>query len=313
MHKSLETNPEYYLHFSYFEQLSTRNPSEDNLNFLPGSDGDSIPGSSPPTMNGMIMSQSPPVTTASLFESRPSLLNRGVRVSQSHFPTQYQTPTCQTPESTTSWLAGTNNPYTPPPTSHHVRNGSSSSSYSPAGSLFHLQNIGPVIQPQTQNNYEFTQVQNHRRTSSFPSQPHSGIMTPTQVHNQSQPIPIPCENSILSNSIGTSGINPMGNYSNSNMEPNSVSTSYSNLEQLNLNGSTTIHRPESRVGSPLEKISEGGTDLVPPIWCLDCQENIVVLGTGTGRIELWDAFSGYLKVYCFKTIYYVQFNVKIEM
>jgi len=53
------------------------------------------------------------------------------------------------------------------------------------------------------------------------------------------------------------------------------------------------------VGAPLlVRWEDNGKGLSesPPIWCLDIQENIVVLGTGSGRIELWDAFRGYLKV-----------------
>jgi hypothetical protein len=235
-----------------------------------------------------MISRSPPVTTASLFETRPQRSGGG------RLPA-----TCHTPDSPTCCLPN-NNPY-------HARNGSSSSSYSPAGSLFHLQNVGqggPVVQNTTELN---NSVRNHRRTASFPSQAHSGPTGEFHNHNQSQPIPIPSEGCLLTKSPpGNGNTTPLGNYS-SHPNPNNSSTmmksacgsgsgSCSNLEQLNLNGSTSTHRPESRVGSPLEKISETEWDPVPPIWCLDCQENIVVLGTGKGRIELWDAFSGYLKV-----------------
>jgi len=37
-------------------------------------------------------------------------------------------------------------------------------------------------------------------------------------------------------------------------------------------------------------------DDVPPVWCLDCQENLVILGTGSGRLEVWDSNQGILKV-----------------
>ncbi len=40
-------------------------------------------------------------------------------------------------------------------------------------------------------------------------------------------------------------------------------------------------------------------DDVPAIWCLACQDNLVFLGTGTGRLEIWDAVSGFLKVKTF--------------
>jgi len=83
-----------------------------------------------------------------------------------------------------------------------------------------------------------------------------------------------------------------------NLESGSIAGSYGNLI-----------RSESRVGSPLEKIREGnfctgGVEEVPPVWCLDCQENLVILGTGTGRVEIWDSFSGYLKVN-YKSIFYL--------
>lgn len=35
---------------------------------------------------------------------------------------------------------------------------------------------------------------------------------------------------------------------------------------------------------------------VPPVWCLDCQQNLIVLGTGSGRLEIWDGEKGTLKV-----------------
>lgn len=38
-------------------------------------------------------------------------------------------------------------------------------------------------------------------------------------------------------------------------------------------------------------------DDVPAVWCLDCQENLVFLGTGSGRLEIWDALNGSLKVH----------------
>jgi len=59
-------------------------------------------------------------------------------------------------------------------------------------------------------------------------------------------------------------------------------------------------RPKS-LGETLSResseILDGANVDVPPVWCLDVQDNIVVLGTGSGRLELWDAFTGTLKVH----------------
>lgn len=35
---------------------------------------------------------------------------------------------------------------------------------------------------------------------------------------------------------------------------------------------------------------------VPPIWCLECQDALVVVGCGTGRVEVWDIYNCLLKV-----------------
>lgn len=35
---------------------------------------------------------------------------------------------------------------------------------------------------------------------------------------------------------------------------------------------------------------------VPPVWCIDCRENIVVLGCADGRLEFWEGASGRFKV-----------------
>lgn len=37
-------------------------------------------------------------------------------------------------------------------------------------------------------------------------------------------------------------------------------------------------------------------DDVSAVWCMDCQENLIFLGTGSGRLEIWNAMSGSLKV-----------------
>ncbi|XP_063610066.1 sterol regulatory element-binding protein cleavage-activating protein-like isoform X2 [Penaeus indicus] len=40
----------------------------------------------------------------------------------------------------------------------------------------------------------------------------------------------------------------------------------------------------------------GGTDEeVPPIWCLECQDTLIIVGCGSGRIEVWDLYNNVLK------------------
>lgn len=46
-------------------------------------------------------------------------------------------------------------------------------------------------------------------------------------------------------------------------------------------------------------VGSGFDNTVPPIWCIDCRENIVVLGCANGRLEFWEGASGRFKVSCF--------------
>lgn len=35
-----------------------------------------------------------------------------------------------------------------------------------------------------------------------------------------------------------------------------------------------------------------------PIWCMDCQDNLIVVGCGSGHLEVWEASSGRQLVIC---------------
>lgn len=48
--------------------------------------------------------------------------------------------------------------------------------------------------------------------------------------------------------------------------------------------------------SESEGISTVTKNEVPPIWCLECQEALVIVGCGNGRIEVWDIYDSVLKV-----------------
>lgn len=60
-------------------------------------------------------------------------------------------------------------------------------------------------------------------------------------------------------------------------------------------------RSTSESGTPDKKednvssVNENCMD-ISPIWCLDCQDNIIVVGCASGVVEVWDASTGKLKV-----------------
>lgn len=47
--------------------------------------------------------------------------------------------------------------------------------------------------------------------------------------------------------------------------------------------------------SLMDQVSLEGDEL-PPIWCLECQNALVLVGCGSGRVEVWDMYSCLLKV-----------------
>nr|CAD7460238.1 unnamed protein product [Timema tahoe] len=64
-----------------------------------------------------------------------------------------------------------------------------------------------------------------------------------------------------------------------------------------------LHRTHSRghldSPSPAESSSlQGCTNptIVPPIWCVDCEENLIVVGCANGRLEFWEGSTGTFKV-----------------
>lgn len=45
-----------------------------------------------------------------------------------------------------------------------------------------------------------------------------------------------------------------------------------------------------------KKISENEISINSQIWCVDCNENVVVLGCADGSLQFWDLYKGVLKV-----------------
>jgi hypothetical protein len=46
----------------------------------------------------------------------------------------------------------------------------------------------------------------------------------------------------------------------------------------------------------------------PPIWCLDCHENLIAIGCANGRLEFWEGTTGTFKVFILSWIK-LKFNV----
>lgn len=45
-----------------------------------------------------------------------------------------------------------------------------------------------------------------------------------------------------------------------------------------------------------KNISENEIFVNSQIWCLDCNENVLVLGCADGSLQFWDMYKGILKV-----------------
>lgn len=66
---------------------------------------------------------------------------------------------------------------------------------------------------------------------------------------------------------------------------------------LRIRSPSHFHSEEHPVRRPSieEYVGVGTEATVPPIWCIDCRENIVVLGCANGRLEFWEGPSGKFK------------------
>jgi hypothetical protein len=66
-------------------------------------------------------------------------------------------------------------------------------------------------------------------------------------------------------------------------------------EEQPTNGSYYNGDPETPDAVPQEQ-QLPSTFEPPPVWCIDCQSNQIVIGCSNGRLELWEATSGKFKV-----------------
>lgn len=58
--------------------------------------------------------------------------------------------------------------------------------------------------------------------------------------------------------------------------------------------SFAITNPNSPTATDCSKVYSNNTQ-VPPIWCLDCHENLIVVGCASGRLEFWEGSTGKFK------------------
>lgn len=62
------------------------------------------------------------------------------------------------------------------------------------------------------------------------------------------------------------------------------------------NTRSTIKLNETDTESRIKKISENEICINSQIWCVDCNENVVVLGCADGSLQFWDLYKGILRV-----------------
>lgn len=77
----------------------------------------------------------------------------------------------------------------------------------------------------------------------------------------------------------------------------SVENTNSNSTNQNANNSRfTINLDQNEWENQSKKVSENEIYINSQIWCVDCNENVVVLGCADGSLQFWDLYKGILKV-----------------
>lgn len=75
-------------------------------------------------------------------------------------------------------------------------------------------------------------------------------------------------------------------------EDSSYGSLNSTSHSQNINTSQLLHVDQYALRRSSSEDYAGCSDEVPPIWCIDCRENIIVLGCANGRLEFWEGASG---------------------
>lgn len=59
---------------------------------------------------------------------------------------------------------------------------------------------------------------------------------------------------------------------------------------------STMNSDQNERENRSKKLSENEISVNSQIWCVDCNENVVVLGCADGSLQFWDLYKGILKV-----------------
>lgn len=76
----------------------------------------------------------------------------------------------------------------------------------------------------------------------------------------------------------------------------SVEDTNSDINQDANRASFTINSDHKEWEIRSKKMSENEISVNSQIWCVDCNENVVVLGCADGSLQFWDLYKGILKV-----------------
>jgi len=73
-------------------------------------------------------------------------------------------------------------------------------------------------------------------------------------------------------------------------------TNYDTINQDENKSRHIINSDQNKWENRSKKISENEICVNSQIWCVDCNENVVVLGCADGSLQFWDIYRGILKV-----------------
>lgn len=73
-------------------------------------------------------------------------------------------------------------------------------------------------------------------------------------------------------------------------------TNYDTINQDENKSRHTINSDQNIWENRSKKMSENEICVNSQIWCVDCNENVVVLGCADGSLQFWDMYKGILKV-----------------
>lgn len=73
-------------------------------------------------------------------------------------------------------------------------------------------------------------------------------------------------------------------------------TNYDTINQDENKSRHIINSDQNKWENHSKKMSENEICVNSQVWCVDCNENVVVLGCADGSLQFWDIYRGILKV-----------------